>query len=194
MTFRTARTRVAVAVAACLLGVAPSAPSAAVGPEWVQAPCAKGEATQYAGSLGDRGQRIATVVGSVQPCEEPVESARFGFMRYLSRGAMLYHTTPGTLGLTPYGPADATTPFTIDYNLDSRNAQLAEWQYGPLRALCVVRAYTAPLVCVAVDRPAGGGAPHLTPIPVDDRRVASIPVVPPVTGTDDTGGTCGNCV
>jgi hypothetical protein len=177
----------AAAVLAGLLTLVFAAPAAArSGPSWIQAPCATGAVTEYAGTPDG----WVSLAGWIQPCGEPRPDASFGFLRYHEHAARLLYRYPSQM-VQPYESTTAPTAFTAGYTTNPHGG-IDDQQYGAVRAICVVRNLHAPVACVGIDVPAGGGAPLVTPIPVDDPRL-SVPVVllPPETKLDPA---CGNCV
>lgn len=179
------RPRMALAALAGLCALAlPTPASAAASFTWIEAPCATGAITRYAGS----GDGRVSLAGWIRPCGEPRPDASFGIMLYHESAARLI----GGAGqmVTPYASTTAPTEFTVDYNMDSR--EIVDLTFGALRAICVVRGHSAPVACVAIDRPTGSGAPLVTPLSPDDPRVVDVPRIwlPPGSKTDPV---CGNC-
>lgn len=187
---RMRRTRTAVAVAAGLVALVLAAPATAVAApaeSFVVAECATGAITRYAGTYHGRGQYRVTVAGWIQPCGEFSPDATFGIMHYFGTVATLVPNASSAL--RPYRSTTAPTTFRVDYRWGSRTPQ-----YGPLRALCVVRSYHDAVACVGVDQPARGGRPRVFRIRTDDPRVTSVPVLS-IPGDGKTGAPfCGTCV
>ncbi|MBX6357542.1 MAG: hypothetical protein IRZ05_17030 [Micromonosporaceae bacterium] len=182
------RTRTALVVLVGLLALAPPAPASAV-PNWVEAPCATGGITRYAGGVDG----VVSFAGWIRPCGETSSDAGFGIMLYRNGVAMLLRRTPSEEAVRPYEPPPAPTAFTVDYDLDTPGRRLLDQRYGALRAICVARGHRAPVACVGVDRPAGGGTPLVTPIPTDDPRVMSAGVIERLI-EPKMDPACGNCV
>jgi hypothetical protein len=190
MTFHLTRARAAAAALAGLLAVTPCAPAAAElvpvdpPPTLAAAPCATGEIIHStgAGPAGASPGRI-TLEGWVEPCAALDRPGGFGVMRYYATHGQPHRFSGSSL--YPYDPAALRTRFTFDFG----------WVSGSfLRALCVARDIGAPLACVAVDPPDGPFARRLTPIPVDDSRITSVPVSSREPGHVVTSPACGNCV
>jgi hypothetical protein len=177
----------AAAVLAGLLTLVVAAPaSARSGPSWIQAPCATGAITDYAGAPDG----WVSLAGWIQPCGEPTPDASFGILRYHEKAARLLYLDPSQM-VQPYASATAPTSFTADYNVNL-HGPIEDRLYGAIRAICVVRSLHAPVACVRIDLAADGGAPLVAPIPTDDPRM-SVPVVllPAEKKLDPA---CGNCV
>ena len=180
------RVRTAVAVLAALLALVLPAPAwAASGPTWIVAPCATGGITTYTGGPDGR----VSLAGWIQQCDEPTPDAGFAVMRYHENLARLLYPELSQM-VQPYGSATAPTAFTVDYEMDRHDVD--ERVLGPLRAICVVRSLHAPVACVRIDRSAGGGAPLVAPLPVDDPRTA-VPVLL-LPDEKQLSPACGNCV
>jgi hypothetical protein len=180
--------RIALAVLAGLVTLVLPAPASAVASfTWIEAPCATGAITEYAGSADGR----VSLSGWVQPCGEPTPDASFGIMRYHENTAMLFSTVSSQM-VRPYQSTTAPTAFTVEYNVDAREGLDVVLGLGAVRAICVVRGWYAPVACVGIDRPAGGGAPTVTPISTDNARTC----VPEIGLPADkkTNPACGSCV
>jgi hypothetical protein len=180
------RTAIAVLAGLCAL-VLPTPASAVATFTWIEAPCASGAITEYAGSPDGR----VTLSGWIQPCGEPRPDAAFGIMRYHETAATLLYVTPSQI-VRPYGSTTAPTAFTAEYTMDGHGT-IDEMAHGTLRAICVVRAYGAPVACVGIDRPTASGAPLVSPIATDDLRVTSVPEIR-IPADKKTDPACGNCV
>jgi hypothetical protein len=184
MRFRLMPARVSAAATAVLLVLAPATPAAAtMPPTWVEAPCATGALTEYAGSVDEQGLSHVSVAGWIQPCEDE-PSATFAVMVYDSAAGspLLQETAEGWTGYYPYKSASEPTPFRFDLGFRAPS---------PVRAACVARGMRAPVACVSVDQ-SGTGAPVVAPIPTDDPRI--VPATRIVIGAPDIVVVCGSCV
>lgn len=193
----TRRLLVAAAAAATLL--LPTATPAAAEDNPVPhqaARCATGAITGYAGSLEGKSGPLVTLSGWIRPCLTTLPGAKFGFVHYYQQTALLPIDDSIGTGLENYRPAITTTDFTVASELASDTHTQLESELGQLTAICLIRSRYARLACVAVDRPTPDALPVVTPLPVDDERVQSIPV----TGQLESGDIspiaqhCGNCI
>ncbi|MGN9913570.1 hypothetical protein ACTMTJ_39160 [Phytohabitans sp. LJ34] len=180
------------AVAALLL---PSTPAAAAETVYYAAPCASGAFTGYAGSL-DGKRPLVVLSGWARPCVLTPSGTKFGFVHYYQQTALLPIDDSIGTGLKDYKVLAGRTEFTVTSDLTSTAHTQLESELGQLTAICLIRDRNARLACVAVDRPTPDAAPVVTPLPVDDERVRSIPVTGQLESGDIAPITqhCGNCI
>jgi hypothetical protein len=183
------------ALAALLLPTATPAAAAHTVPYYA-ATCATGAFTGYAGTLDDDNQPLVTLSGWIRPCLASPLGSQFGFVHYYTQSALLPIDDSIGTGLKDYASLIGKTDFTVASHLASEVHDGLERQFGQLTAICLIRSRDDRLACVAVDRPDPGKVPVVTPLPVDDQRVRSIPV----TGQLESGDVlpityhCGNCI
>jgi hypothetical protein len=197
MTIRITRSRVLAAALAGLVAVLPAAPAVGRTSSWVEAPCATGAITQYAGTV-DGLTRHVTLSGWIQPCGEVPAGAAFATIRYDTETAYaLVHSLPRdrTGGLFPFESTTGPTEFNLDYLLFAGDPALEQSLFRDLQALCIARGLDAPVACVAIELPDRPAAPVVTPIPTDDHRVRQRATMPhPPSDFDAPNPLCGNCV
>jgi hypothetical protein len=116
------------------------------------------------------------LTGWVRPCADAdpaaVARARFARANYFSNYAGVHAATA-----QPFNPAPDTTGVAATMRLGGSGLETGV--AGTLQASCLVTGASARIACVAIGPLDASGLPYVTPIPVDDPRVARpVQVVP----------------